>query len=157
MRIAPVYDFPPFDTGLFAAAEFLMSGGNARLLVKVEEHTDIILQFKRIRWHEFTALYNCSSEQVSSAFFKLVRLDESERLTKYIRADLAATKAYKELHHFRVFLHEHGCHELFAESFSAIPESGQWHQTGEGSDGSVERAGPAGGSSRPIPGVGGTN
>ena len=130
MRIALVYDFPPFDTGLFEAAEFLMSGGNARLLIKVAEHSEIIVQFKRVRWHEFTALYNCSSEQVESAFFKLVRLDDSERLTTYIAADRAARKAYKELHHFRVFLHEHGCHELFAESFSAAPDSGRWHQAG---------------------------
>jgi hypothetical protein len=55
MHIVPIYDFPPFDSGLFDAAEFLMSGGNARLLIKVAEHSDIILQFKRVRWHEFTA------------------------------------------------------------------------------------------------------
>jgi hypothetical protein len=125
MRIALAYDFPPFDTGLFEAAEFLMSGGNARLLIKVAEHSEIIVQFKRVRWHEFTALYNCSAEQVKSAYFKLVRLDDSERLTTYIAADRAASKAYKELHHYRVFLDEHGCHELFAESFSAAPDSGR--------------------------------
>jgi hypothetical protein len=124
MRIELVYDFPPFDTGLFDAAEFLMSGGNARLLIKVAEHSDIILQFKRVRWHEFTALYNCSAEQAKSAYFKLVRLDASERLKTYIAADRAASKAYKELHHYRIFLDEHGCHELFAESFGAVPDSG---------------------------------
>lgn len=83
-------------SGLFDSAEFLMSGGNARLLIKVAEHSDIILQFKRVRWHEFTALYNCSAEQVKSAYFKLVRLDESELLTKYIVADRAVAKAYKD-------------------------------------------------------------
>jgi hypothetical protein len=124
MRNALVYDFPPFDTGLFDAAEFLMSGGNAQLLIKIAEHSNIILQFKHVRWHEFTALFNCSAEQVE-AYFKLVRLDESERLMKYIAADRAASKAYKELHHFRVFLDEHGCHELFAESFTAVPDSGR--------------------------------
>jgi hypothetical protein len=49
MRIAVVYDFPPFDAGLFDAAEFLISGGNARLLIKVAEHSDIILRFKKLR------------------------------------------------------------------------------------------------------------
>jgi hypothetical protein len=130
MRVEMIYDFPPFVSGLFDAAEFLMSGGNARLLIKVAEHSDIILQFKRVRWHEFTALYNCSAEQAKTAYFKLVRLDESERLTQYILADRAVSKAYKELHHFRVFLDEHGCHELFAESSSAVPKSGRWHQVG---------------------------
>jgi hypothetical protein len=67
MRTALVYDFPPFDTGLFDTAEFLMSRGDARLLIKVTEHSKIILQFKRVRWHEFTALNNCSAEQVESA------------------------------------------------------------------------------------------
>lgn len=130
MRVALVYDFPPFDTGLFEAAEFLMSGGNAQLIIKVAEHPEIIVQFKRVRWHEFTALYNCSAEQVKSAYFKLVRLDDSERLTAHMAADRAAAKAYKELHHFRVFLDEHGCHELFAESFSAVPDGSRWHQAG---------------------------
>ena len=46
------------------------------------------------------------------------RVERLWRRAKYIMADKAASKAYKELHHFRVFLDEHGCHELFAESFS---------------------------------------
>lgn len=129
MRIAQVYDFPPFDTGLLADVEFLLSGGNARLLIKVEEHSDIVLQFNRVRWHEFTAMYNCSPEQVRSAHFKLVRLGDSERLMEYITADRAASKAYKELHHFRVFLDEHGCHELIAESFTAVSDGTRWDQT----------------------------
>jgi len=123
MRIAPVYDFPPFNTGLFADTEFLLSGGDARLLIKVEEQPNIILRFDRVRWHEFIAMYNCSAEQVKSAYFKVVRLDDSKRLMEYITADRAASKAYKELHHFRIFLDEHGCHELFGESFSAVPDS----------------------------------
>ena len=95
MRIAPVYDFPPFNTGLFADTEFLLSGGDARLLIKVEEQPNIILRFDRVRWHEFTAMYNCSAEQVKSAYFKVVRLDDSERLMEYITADRATSKAYK--------------------------------------------------------------
>jgi phosphoribosylformylglycinamidine (FGAM) synthase-like enzyme len=71
-------------------------------------------------------LPNCSAEQVKTAYFKLVRLDESKRLTEYIAADRSPRKAYRELHHFRVFLDEHGCHEIFAESFTAVPESGRW-------------------------------
>jgi hypothetical protein len=126
MLPAPVYDFPPFDTGLFAGAEFLLSGGNARLLIKVEEHSDIVLHFNRVRWHEFTATYNCSVEQVKSAYFKLVRLDDSERVKTFIMTDRATSKAYTKLHHFRVFLEGHGCHELFAESYSAVPDSGRW-------------------------------
>jgi len=115
MRIALGYEFPPFDSGLFAKVDFLTTGGDARLLVRVAEHSDIILQFKRVRWHEFTAVHNCAVEQIKSAYFKLVRLDDSDRLTKYIRADHAGSKAYNELHQFRVFLDEHGCHEVFAE------------------------------------------
>jgi hypothetical protein len=96
MRTAPVYDFPPFDTGLFIAAEFLLSAGNARLLIKVAEHSDIVLLFNRVRWHAFTAIYNCSAEQVKSAYFKVVRLDDSDRVGKFITADRAASKAYSD-------------------------------------------------------------
>ncbi len=130
MKIAPVYEFPPFDTGLYDSTEFLHSSGNARLLIRVKEHADIILEFKRLRWHEFTALYNCSTEQIETAYFKLVRLDDSEQLTRFLASDRAPSKAYKELYHFRVFVAEHGCHELFAQSFRAVPASGRWNQVG---------------------------
>ena len=123
MRIALVYEFPPFDTGLFEGARFLMAGGNAELLVRVAGHDDIVLNFACIRWHQFTALYNCTAEQVQTAYFKLVDLAQSHLLTKYIAEDRANAKAYKELHHFRVFLDGHGCHEVFAESASGSQRS----------------------------------
>ncbi len=129
MNVYVVYNFPPFDAGLFDEAELTISGGNARLLIRVAEHSNIALQFQRARWHEFTALPNCSADQVNTAYFKVVRLDESKRLTDYVGADSSPQRAYKELHYYRVFLDEHGCHEIFAESFTAVPESGQWQQT----------------------------
>jgi hypothetical protein len=49
-----------------------------------------------------------------------MRLEDSERLAKYVMADGAASKAYTQLHHFRIFLDEHGCHELFAQAFCAV-------------------------------------
>ncbi len=39
-------------------------------------------------------------------------------------ADGAASKAYTQLHHFRIFLDEHGCHELFAQAFSVVESEG---------------------------------
>jgi hypothetical protein len=119
MGISLVYDFPPFDTGQFEGAAFCMADGDAELVISVAREEDIVLRFKRARWHEFTALYNCSAEQVSSAYFKLVELEGSESVARYIASDRAGAKAYRELHHFRVFLDEHGCHELFAESAHA--------------------------------------
>jgi hypothetical protein len=78
------------------------------------------LGFQRVRWHEFTAVYNCSTDQTQSAYFKLMRLDDSERLANYVMADGAASKAYTQLHHFRIFLDELGCHEPFAQAFCAV-------------------------------------
>jgi len=130
MLIALVYEFPPFESGLSAGVDLLMTGGDPRLLAKVAEHSDVILEFKRVRCHEFPALYNYSAEQVNSTYFKLVGLDESDRLAKYVMADQAASKAYTVLHHFRVFPDEDGCHGLFAESVSAAPGSGQPYQAG---------------------------
>jgi hypothetical protein len=119
MSIALVYDFPPFDTGRFEGAAFSMANGDAQLVVSIAEHDDLVLRFKRVRWHEFTALYNCTPEQAKDAYFKLVELRGSESVAKYVAADKAGVKAYRALHHYRVFLDEHGCHELFAESADA--------------------------------------
>lgn len=118
MGIVLVYDFPAFDTGQFEGAAFSMAKGDAELVISVAEHDDIVLRFKRVRWHQFTALYNCTPEQVKSAYFKLVELKDSQSVAKYVSEDRASARAYRELHHFRVFLDEHGCHELFAESAS---------------------------------------
>jgi hypothetical protein len=119
MGIALIYGFPPFDTGEFEDAAFFMADGDAKLVISVARQDDIVLHFKRARWHEFTALYNCTAEQVKSAYFKLVEVKGSESVARYVASDRASAKAYRELHHFRVFLDEHGCHELFAESVHA--------------------------------------
>jgi len=124
MDIALIYDFPPFGTGSFECASFTMAKGDAELVVRVAKHDDIVLRFKRARWHQFTALYNCSPEQVKSAYFKLVELQGSKAVARYAAEDRANAKAYRELHHFRVFLDEHGCHELFAESASGSERPG---------------------------------
>lgn len=113
---ALIYDFPPFDTGLFEGAGFRMATGDAELVATVTGRDDVVLTFRRVRWHEFTALYNCTSDQVNSAYFKLVELKGSPSVAKFVADDRAGRKAYRELRHFRVFLDEHGCHELFAES-----------------------------------------
>ena len=122
MKIALVYDFPAFDTGQFEGASFSMAKGDAELVISVAERGDIVLRFRRARWHQFTALYNCTPEQVESAYFKLVEVKDSQSVAKYVGKDSAGAKAYRELHHFRVFLDEHGCHELFAESASGHQE-----------------------------------
>jgi hypothetical protein len=114
--INTIAEFPSFDTGQFEGAEFHMSEGDAHLVAHMAGADDVVVTFRRIRWHEFTALYNCSSEQVQGAYFRLAEVVLSPTLASYIAADKASAKAYKELHHFRVFLDEHGCHEVYSQS-----------------------------------------
>ena len=107
---------PEFDTGKYEGCEFLMSGGNGKLTIYINEIAPFAIVFHRIRWHEFTALYNCSVEQISSSYFKLIEVSPSPQLDIYIKNDSSTRKAYKELHHYRIYLDETGCHEVFAES-----------------------------------------
>jgi hypothetical protein len=115
-----VITVPDFDSGRYEDCDFLMSKGAALLTIYVTDMPPFKIQFSRVRWHEFTALYNCSAEQVKSAYFALVEIVESPSLTAYIANDKAVIKAYRELHHYRIFLDETGCHELFAQSCSAF-------------------------------------
>ena len=114
-----VCELPSFDTGQFEGAEFTMAGGNARLTIHLAEMEDLTIEFKRVRWHQFTALYNCTVEQIEESYFRLVEIEHSRALSEYKAADTSSVKAYTELHHYRVFLEEHGCHEVFAESAGA--------------------------------------
>jgi hypothetical protein len=63
-------------------------------------------------------LPNCDAELITSAYFRLVEVTESCALSSFVEGDRAPRKAYTELHHYRIFLDETGCHELFAESVS---------------------------------------
>ena len=58
-------------------------------------------------------------------YFKAVRFDDCARVKKFTMTDRATLKACTELRHFRVFLEGHGCHQFFAKSFSAGPDSGR--------------------------------
>lgn len=116
-RTRSVVELPRFDTGRYEGCEFLMTGGDAKLIIRLAETEKfpMTIHFDRVRWHLYTALYNCTSDQIE-AYFKVVEVIESTELAAYVRADLAPQKAYRELHHYRIFLDETGCHELYAQS-----------------------------------------
>lgn len=110
-----VISLPEFDTGRYAESEFLMSGGDAVLTIHVEGMAPIKIRFLRVRWHQFTALYNCTAEQIKSAYFAVAEIRQSSSLAAYVANDSASAKAYRELHHYRICLDETGCHEVYAE------------------------------------------
>jgi len=116
MKTELIFALPEFDTGRYEDCEFIMSGGDARLTVAVSGLPAFRIGFSRARWHQFTALPNCSVEMIESAYFRLIELRDSSALTAFIKGDQAPAKAYRELHHYRIFLDETGCHELFAQS-----------------------------------------
>lgn len=118
MNTVLVYELPPFDTGQYEGCEFRMYEGAALLHIHVAELGTLTVGFSRVRWHQFTVLPNCTAEMVSAAYFRLVEVASPE-LQAFIAGDRSSTKAYSELHHYRIFLDETGCHEVFAQSFSA--------------------------------------
>ncbi|MBR0752251.1 hypothetical protein JQ604_08645 [Bradyrhizobium jicamae] len=111
-----IVELPAFDTGQYEGCEFIMSGGDARLKLFFSELPEVRINFSRARWHQFTALPNCSIEMIQGAYFRLVELRDSRTLAAFIKADRYPRRAYRELHHYRIFLDETGCHELFAQS-----------------------------------------
>jgi hypothetical protein len=120
MLASHAIELPPFDTGQYEDCEFVMSGGGAILTLRVAEMRPLGFQFKKVRWHQFTALYNCSSEMVRDAYFRLVEYPNSPAVRTFIEQDRANGKAYARLSHYRIFLDETGCHEVYAESAAAI-------------------------------------
>jgi hypothetical protein len=114
-----VVTVPSFDTGEYEGSDFAMSEGDARLTIRAASIPPFSIQFKRVRWHQYTAKYNCTADQVEGCYFSLVEVAPSRALQSFLNHDKASAKAYKALHHFRIFLDEEGCHELFAESASA--------------------------------------
>lgn len=116
MATDAIIELPKFNTGQYEGFEFQMSQGDANLTLLISELPTIRIIFSRIRWHEFTALPNCSREMIQTAYFRLVEIIDSVSLKSFIANDRSAAKAYRELHHYRIFLDESGCHELFAQA-----------------------------------------
>jgi hypothetical protein len=135
MHVDSVYELPPFDSGQYEGSEFRMTKGNASLHVRVAELGTLVVHFHRVRWHQFTALPNCSAELVRAAYFRLVEVS-SPQVQAFVAADAASAKAYSELHHYRIFLGETGCHELFAQSFTVAKVD----RPSEGRQGSTDAA-----------------
>jgi hypothetical protein len=109
-------ELPAFDTGQYEGSDFSMSGGDASLTIHIAEQESFTIYFSRVRWHEFAALPNCSADQIRNAYFALVDLGLTQRLSSFLASDSSSRKAYGSLRHFRIFLDETGCHEILAES-----------------------------------------
>lgn len=111
--------FPEFDTGQYESHEFHMAEGNADLLIKIADLPDFKIHFRQVRWHQYTQMYSCDPSWIKEAYFRLVEVSPNERLRHFLAQDRASVKAYGKLFHYRIFLDESGCHEVFAEEASA--------------------------------------
>lgn len=113
-------ELPSFDTGEYEDCELRIAGGDAVLTLHVSGGEPVRLGFTRVRWHRFTSLYACPAEWVSGYYFKLGVAAESRELEEHLKADRASVRAYGQLHHFRIFLDDTGCHEFLAERADAL-------------------------------------
>jgi hypothetical protein len=113
-------ELSPFDTGRYEGCELTLADGSAALTLRVAGLAPLSIRFNRVRWHQFTALPNCTPEMVGDAYFRVVEYPDSAAVANFIRQDRAGAKAYAKLSHYRIFLDETGCHEFFAESAAAL-------------------------------------
>ncbi|MGA7954369.1 MAG: hypothetical protein WCA07_12710 [Gloeobacterales cyanobacterium] len=120
MTVVTALELPPFDTGQYEGCEFHMAGGNATLTICLAELPNFSMEFQRVRWHRYTQLHNCEAHWIQQAYFRLAEVPPNEALSRYVNADTSTVKPYSELHHYRIFLDETGCHEVFAESVRAL-------------------------------------
>jgi hypothetical protein len=115
-----VVELPNFDTGEYEGCGFVMSNGGAELTIHIAGQSDFRIAFRKVRWHQFTALPNCTPEMVRDAYFRLISDRSSAGLARFISNDRSSAKAYSQLAYFRIFLDETGCHEMYAESANAV-------------------------------------
>ncbi|MFO1494400.1 MAG: hypothetical protein U1F26_07060 [Lysobacterales bacterium] len=113
-------ELPDFDTGEYEGSEFLIAHGAGKLTIHIVDRKPFVVVFSRIRWHEFTALCNCTKDKISGAYFRVHEVNPSPFLIEFMEGDAAVGKVYRDLHHYRIFLDETGCHEVFAESARAV-------------------------------------
>ena len=115
-----IYELPPFDTGQYEGCAFGQSEGGAYLTVHVAEHGSLTIQFARVRFHRYTALTNCTAD-MTGAYFRLVEVDPEQELHSFNALAANRRGPYTGLHHYRIFLDETGCYDIFCESVR-LPE-----------------------------------
>ena len=109
-----VVELGDFDTGLYSGCEFNHSDGGGWLTIHVDEIGNKTIKFDVIRFFQFTALPNCTPDMIS-AYFELVDLGETKELKSFIASDQSSTKSFDDLKHYRIFLDETGCYDIFAQ------------------------------------------
>ncbi|MDM3870500.1 hypothetical protein QSV34_03920 [Porticoccus sp. W117] len=107
-----------FDTGLYSGYEFNQSEGRAWLTIHVDEVGNKTIEFEGVRYHQFTELYACSFEMVD-AYFKLVNLGQTQQLVNYLKIIESRCDSARDVTHFRIFLDESGCFDIYASSASS--------------------------------------
>ncbi|NVJ67587.1 MAG: hypothetical protein HWE16_13960 [Gammaproteobacteria bacterium] len=107
-----------FDTGLYSGCKFHTEGKQALLTVEVNEVGDKLIKFDEVKYHQFTALYHCDKSMIEP-YFKVVELPKSKELKQFLKRDLSGYPP-KALKHYRIFLDESGCFDIFAESATLI-------------------------------------
>lgn len=110
-----VFELPDFDTGEYEDCEFCMKGDDAFLAIKIFNQPLLEIKFRKVRWHQFTSLYLCDVDWIKDCYFRLVDVGLTQELHEHIHKD--PSPPYKSLHHYRIFLDETGCHEVFSESW----------------------------------------
>ena len=120
MPASVVIELPTFDTGQYESCELAMANGDATLTLRIAGLPPFSIRFNRVRWHQFTALPNCTPDMAGDAYFRVAEYIGSQAVADFIAQDRASTKAYTKLSHYRIFLDETGCHEVFAESAAAL-------------------------------------
>ncbi len=110
-----IYDLPEFDNGLYEGCDFGQSNGSAYLTVHVAEHGNLTMQFSKVRFYRFTALTNCTAE-MTQAYFRLVEIDHKKELRAFVDQASGRNVPYSILRHYRIFLDETGCYDIFCES-----------------------------------------
>lgn len=108
-----------FDTGLYSEAKFHTEGKQALLTVKINEIGNKFIKFYRVKYHQFTALHHCD-ESMIEAYFKVIELPKSKELKKFLNKGNSGYPS-ENLKHFRIFLDETGCFDIFAESAALQP------------------------------------
>lgn len=121
MLASIVMELQKFDTGQYEGCDFFMSGGDAILTLYFSEMPPLQIQLKKVRWHQFTAFYNCSLDMINDGYFRVVEYANSSAVKQFIKQDRATLKSYARLSHYRIFLDATGCHEVYAEAVIGFP------------------------------------
>jgi hypothetical protein len=119
ISVVPVILLPTMDSERFERCSFALQDRVSLLTVYLSGLPPFLIHFHQLRWHRCTPHAECVPALIQGCDMAVAEVRDSPALRHYVQKHAVPAKDAAQLHHFRIYIGQGGCHEAFARSVYA--------------------------------------